>query len=241
MKKSIILFFILAALLIGCMPHKEPADITENMEKKPDVSITEATEAVETAKDTQLTGYEGYDYIIRKYVTAMTDNWTWEQFQQNDISPNILLDDTTILNSLGWCLLDLDQNGIEELVISDGVHLFDLYVMQPHNGEPGHLISAYPDSYQLCENGIIQCQEYYSGTTMWRWYQFSENDVHQVELVFFDGQTDEYSYGTDGTDGHRLTPISEEEWQAVMAKHRTADLPLTPFVAPEFFDSPEAE
>lgn len=185
-----------------------------------------------------LTGYAGFDYIINKYTTALTENWTWEQLEQNDISPNILLDDTIIRNNLGWCLLDIDKNGIEELVISDGVHLLDLFVMQPHNGSPSHLLSAYPDDYQLCENGIILCREYYSGTTMWRWLQLSDIDYVQRDIVFYDGQLDQYYYGVDG---EKLKPISKDEAGNLINRDQTAELTLTPFVAPEPFATNETD
>lgn len=176
-----------------------------------------------------LTGYEGFDYIINKYITALTENWTWEQLAQNDISPNILLDDAAIRDDLGWCLLDIDKNGVEELVVSDGVHLFDLFVMQPHNGGPGHLFSAYPDDYQLCENGIIRCQEYYSGRGTWRWLQLSGIDYVQQDIVSYDGDLDQYYYGTNG---EKLKPISKDEAGDLINRYRTAELALTPFAEP---------
>ena len=182
-----------------------------------------------------LTGYEGYDYILHKYVTALTENWTWEQCQQNDISPSILSDATTVCSNLGWCLLDIDKNGAEELVISNGVELFDLYVMQPDDGGPGHLLSACPNFYQLCENDLILCREYYSGRGTWRWLRLSGIDYVQQDLVEYDGQLDQYYYGTDGTDGHRLTPISKDEAGDLINRYRTAELTLTPLLEPEPF------
>lgn len=190
------------------------------------------TEIPSVEVSNSLTGYESFDYIINKYITALTENWTWEQLAQNDISPNILLDDTIIRNNLGWCLLDIDKNGIEELVISDGVHLIDLFVMQPHNGGPNHLLSAYPDDYQLCENGIILCREYYSGTTMWRWLRLSDVGYVQRDIVFYDGQLDQYYYGADG---ENLEPIPEDEAGNLINRDRTAELTLIHFVEQEPF------
>lgn len=184
-----------------------------------------------------LTEYKEFDHIISKYVTALTENWTTSQCEQNDISPNIL-DDTTIRNNLGWCLLDIDKNGVDELIISDGVHLFDLYVMQPHNGSPGHVISAYPDDYQLCENGIILCREYYSGTTMWRWLQLSDIDYVQRDIAFYDGQIDQYYYGVDD---ENLKPISKDEVGNLINRERTAELSLTLFLEPEPFNPNEMD
>lgn len=188
--------------------------------------------AAEVTRD--LTGYESFDYIIDKYVTALTENWTWDQLQQNDISPSIL-GNNTVCSNLGWCLLDIDGDGIDELVISDGVKLFDLYVIQPHNGSLNHLLSACPYYYQLCENGMIRCQEFYSGRGTWRWLYLAEQSYFQKELVTYDGQLDQYYYGGDGSDGGKLRPISEEEAMNIINRDRTAELILTPFVEPGDF------
>lgn len=185
-----------------------------------------------------LTGYAGFDYIINKYITALTEHWTWEQLAQNDISPNILLDDTIIRNNLGWCLLDIDENGIEELVISDGVHLLDLFVIQPHNNGLRHLFSAYPDDYQLCENGIIRCREYYSGGGTWRWLQLSDIGYVQQDIVSYDGELDQYYYGANG---EKLKPISKDEAGDLINRYQTAELTLTPFLEPEPFAPNETD
>lgn len=183
-------------------------------------------------------GYEVFDHIIQKYVTAINEGWTAEQCEQNDISPQIF-SDTTIPHNLGWCLLDIDSNGIEELVVSDGVHLFDLYVMQPHNGGPGHLICANGgETYQLCENGVIQNQGFYSGTTAWRNYTLVDTDIIQQDIVFYDGELNQYYYGTDGED---LEPISKDKAGNLINRYRTVEVTLTPFIEQPPFDPNEQE
>lgn len=183
-----------------------------------------------------LTGYEEFDYIVNKYVTALNRNWTREHCEQNDISPDIF-SETTIRNNLGWCLLDIDKNGVEELVISDGVHLFDLYVMMPHNGGPGHLVCANNgESYQLCENGVIQNHGFYSGTTAWRNYTLVDVDIIQRDIVFYDGELNQYYYGTDGKD---LEPISKDKAGNLINGDRTLELTLIHFVEAEPFDPDE--
>ncbi len=177
-------------------------------------------------------GYEAFDHIIRKYVTAITEGWTEAQCEQNDISPQIL-SDTCIQYNLGWCLVDIDSNGIEELVVSDGVHLFDLYVMMPHDGSPGHLVMANGgETYQLCENGVIEKHGLYSGTTAWRYYTLREIDLVQRDMVFYEGATNQYSYGTSDND---LQPIAKEKAGEIIGRDRTMELNLTPLVeAPDF-------
>jgi len=183
------------------------------------------------------TGYEGFDHILDKYSYALAEKWTAEQCQQNDISPDIL-SETTITYNLGWCLVDIDNNGIEELIISDGVDLFDLYVMMPHNGGPGHLISANGgDAWSLRKNGVILQQGWYSGASAWRFYTLSDIDLIQKDMLFYEGETNQYSYGADDDS---LTPISKEKAGEIMARDKNAELELEYFI-PQTFDPDEVQ
>ena len=183
-------------------------------------------------KEDTLTGYKVFDQIIGTYATAIHEGWTEHQCEQNDISPQIL-SDTCIQYNLGWCLLDIDGNSVEELIVSDGVHLFDLYVMMPHDGSPGHLVMANGgESWQLCENGVIQKHGLYSGTTAWRYYTLRDIDLVQRDMVFYEGATNQYSYGTSD---HDLRPIAKEKAGEIIGRDRTMELSLTKFVDPEPF------
>lgn len=192
-------------------------------------------------EDYSLTGYEGYDDIVSKYVTALTENWTDEQCEQNDISPDIF-SSTTISHDLGWCLRDIDKNGVEELIISDGVHLFDLYVMQPHNSGPGHLIMANGgESYQLSEDGTIEQFIGFSKGMSRIYFELSGIELVQKNMLYYTNSDpnnpyvaiNQYSYGT-GVDD--LKVISKEEAGKIIGSHRTAELMLTPFLDRGTFD-----
>lgn len=174
---------------------------------------------------------ELYLPIIEKYKTALTENWTWEQCDQADISREIAFD-TTIRNDLGWCLLDIDQNGIEELIISDGVKLFDLYTLMHTDGQPGHLLCASSDIYTLCKDGTIERRELYSGTSFWRWLRLSGMDLVEQNVMFYEGEQNRYSYGTREEE---LQPISKEEAGDYLtnAEKSAMELLLTPFVKEE--------
>lgn len=190
------------------------------------------------------TGFHAYDYIVSKYVEALTENWSKQQCEENDISPEIFAD-TTIRNDLGWCLLDLDSDGVEELIISDGITLFDVYVMQPHNGGPGHLISlvydeyTYTDNYTLCKDGTIEHFQVSSQEgPSWRvWYRLAGIDL-VVESVLCH-RDNQYFYGASE---QSMNPISKEEAGPIVTdKEKSAmELELTRFVEAEPF-YPDAE
>lgn len=193
------------------------------------------TEIKSSGETEYQSGYEAFDHIIEKYVTALTENWTEEQCQQNDISP-MILDNTTITHNLGWCLVDIDKNGIEELAISDGVNLFDLYVMMPHDGGPGHIICANGgEAWSLRENGVILQQGWYSGASAWRYYTLSDIDLIQRDMLFYEGETNQYSYGADDDS---LTPISKDKAGEIIARDENAELEVNFFV-PQTFDPDE--
>lgn len=193
------------------------------------------TEIKSSGETEYQSGYEGFDHVIQKYVTALTENWTEAQCQQNDISP-MILDNTTITHNLGWCLVDIDKNGIEELVISDGVNLFDLYVMMPHDGGPGHIICANGgEVWSLRENGVILKQGWYSGASAWRFYTLSDIDLIQKDVLFYEGETNQYSYGADDDS---LTPISKDKAGEIIARDENAELEVNFFV-PQTFDPDE--
>lgn len=194
-----------------------------------------------------LTGYAAYDSIVDKYRNALTIGFTREQCENSDISPAIL-DETTLKSDLGWCLLDLDGNGVEELIVSDGVYLFDLYVMMPHNGGPGHLImSNVPsDHYMLCMDGTIEHRSNFSKGASWKYYRLSGMDLNLENILIYRNEyegteaAEMYYYGTDE---ENVQPISKDEAGnlLVSTKRSAMELNLTPFVEQAPFDPDEAE
>ena len=172
---------------------------------------------------------EQYERIIEKYKTALTEDWSWEQCDEAGSSRQILFD-WVIRNDLGWCLLDLDNNGTEELIVSDGVHLFDLYTFA---GEPTQVLSAYPTSYTLCKDGTIEQRENYGVDTFWTWYNFSGTKLVMEDILHLDGDSHKYFYGITKDN---LGSISEDEAGTYLVNtEKTAmELTLTPFVEKEF-------
>lgn len=173
---------------------------------------------------------EQYAFIVEKYKTALLENWTWEQCDEAEISRQIMFN-TTNMNDLGWCLLDLDGNGVQELVVSDGEYLFDCYTLTT---QVKHVFSASPvDHYSLCKDGTIKHRSNFGVDTFWTWYDISATKLAMQGILHYDGDTDKYFYGT--TKDH-LGSISEEEAETYLVnpEKTTMDLTLTPFVEREF-------
>ena len=176
-----------------------------------------------------------YAPVLEKYKTALTENWSREQCDQNGISRQIM-SDTTNRNDLGWCILDMDQNGIDELVISDGSSLFDLYTLQ--NGLPVQILSGHPDSYTLCADGTIQMHTLFSKGCSWSFYVLSDRGLMLNNILIYRNEyegtkaTERYYFGSDGDN---VQPISKDEAGNLIVSN-PMKLELTPFMEKYTFD-----
>ena len=206
---------------------------------------------------------ERYTLILEKYKTALLENWTWEQCDAADISRMILFD-TTNKNNLGWCLLDLDNNGTEELVISDGETLIDMYCLVPEDVQPEDMIRQETNmdyflsctdgichviksddsmSYTLHENGILRLQHIKPEETGWCFYQFHYKGMKLEGVLTYRPHhsavtvVSGYQYGSD-TDN--LTSISKDQAGEILFRYAEMEVKLTPFVEKEFQEVKEA-
>lgn len=176
---------------------------------------------------------EQYNLILEKYRTALTESWSWEQCDEADISRQIMFD-WVKKNDLGWFLLDIDENGAEELIISDGTHLFDLYTIR--NGQPIHLLRAHPDHYTLCKDSTIEQRQHQNEVnTYWRWYHLSGSELIPENVVYLEAKTHQYYYGTDDKS---MEKVSEDEaGKYLVNSEKTAmEWNLVPFVEKEYPD-----
>lgn len=209
---------------------KEAMDISYRYEHQK-LSLTWLTDTASFQQNTD--SAERYTPILEKYKTALTENWTWEQCDAADISRQILFN-TTNKNDLGWCIMDIDDNGADELIISDGTYLFDLYTLIPTDGKPGHLLSAHPNHYTLCKDGTIECREHENVINIyWHWFELSGMDLVRQEVVFYEGEKHQYSYGEDIM---HLKVVSENEAGSYLTNPEKSAmaLKLIPFLDKQF-------
>ena len=119
----------------------------------------------EKTDDTSNTLPEGFAHVIEKYEKATTEDWTKEQYMQNDIS--FLVASKDIYWQYGYAQVDLNGDGSNELIITDGEEIYDLYILM-EDGGAGHIISATDErSYFLCKDNIIGCQSLGTESTSW--------------------------------------------------------------------------
>lgn len=111
-----------------------------------------------TLQEEAITSYPAYDEIIRKYYEGMASGWSMEDFRENDLC--YLAGYEMGESSLGYCTMDINGDGIEELMIGSvnenaytGM-FFDLYTIV--DGQISLVISSGErDRYYLCEDYTI--------------------------------------------------------------------------------------
>lgn len=187
-----------------------------------------AEAAEDAGADTDRTAGTGADSqyrpILEKYVAAIREHKKPGQCSEEDIS--LLTGYVEGLDGLGWYCQDLDGNGVEELIVSDGNVIYDLYTME--NDKAIHLVTGFErNSYQLCENGIIKNlgsnSAAESGYTM---YRLVGSGLVQEQVVTFDATQDpENPWFV----GFEKAPVSEAEAQAVIDSYPEIEIPITLF------------
>ena len=140
----------------------------------------------------------------------------------------------TSSSDLGYCTMDIDGDGIEELMIgsvnadADTSMFFDLYTMV--NGQRSLVISSGErDRYYLCEDHTIANEA--SGGAMsssFKYYDFVSGQLQIKENVFLDGfdhPENPWFYTTTEDCTDYSTPISEEEGQNIRGKYSHMNIP----------------
>lgn len=216
---------VFGGLGIGMLKNRQSMSASS---AEPSFSAVPATQAQDPT-ETSLTGANAYyGSILNKYATALRDNWDVAQCHFADISPRIIEED--VRDKLGFCLRDLDGNGIEELIVSDGEQVYDVFTILPNDGV-GHLFCASENMWlTLCEGNVIKQQETVDGATYWEFCALVNGIDFSIQevVVLRDGQ---YYSGSSKTD---VQPISKDEAGDIIvsSKYPRVKLDVTPLPSP---------
>ena len=187
------------------MGHRASAMITEEKANSVVKEYTPAVLDLHALNVNRASGENSYDAVLEKYRTALQDVWSDSQCEAEDISPEI----PTALPDLGWTLMDLDGNGGQELIVSDSKRVYDIYTIMPEDGNVLHILTAWgSNADRVCENGMIQMQEFYSKGCAWMWFALEGMELKLQDMVFYTNSNAEnqYSYGPDSD---HLEPIEK--------------------------------
>ena len=157
-----------------------------------------------------------YASVVERYKQALAEKWDLQQCGDNDISLMIsyFVDEPDRISAQ---MMDLDSNGVDELIITDGMMIYDLYTMQ--NGSPVKLLTGWErNAYRLCQNNVIYNQGSNGAASSVRnFYQLMGGELVMVESVVFDAIKDFDNPWFRSSDGETPeVPITEEEANRIM-------------------------
>lgn len=168
------------------------------------------------------TGNTEFDSILEKYETAVSERWDAGRCASEDIS--ILVRDVQSADKLGYALVDLNGDGSEELLITDGNMIYDMYALV--EGEVRHLLTGWERmAYYLCDDNVIA----YVGTgsaaaVEYRFFTYVERDMtRSVATVTFDASKD-----PDNPWSNEISRITEQEAQEIINSYPYITIAFTP-------------
>lgn len=167
-----------------------------------------------------------YEAALDKYVRAVREGWGTEKCSENEIS--MLCAEPETAQKLGYALVDLDENGEEELIVAadeESQVIVDLYTLS--GGVPVRVFSSEESSlYFLKEGNRIENIILESGScTNYIFSRLNGAELIQEDILRFDTLRDLDNPWFMGFD---LQPISEEEAKAVIDANARQRITLTP-------------
>lgn len=170
---------------------------------------------------------EAYQPVIAKYVTALTEHWGGEACSNADIS--ILVSYVTSPSELGYALLDLDNDGTDELVIANDAErqvIYDLYSLV--DGKLVHVFTGWDrNSYELREGfRILNIGSNGAASADYVYCHLSNGQLVTDSLIRFDAATDPDHPWFRGTGENDLAPITDENWSEDEIYSAAASLPI---------------
>lgn len=170
---------------------------------------------------------EAYQPVIAKYITALTEHWGGEACSNADIS--ILVSYATSPSELGYALLDLDNDGTDELVIANDAErqvIYDLYSLV--DGKLVHVFTGWDrNSYELREGyRILNIGSNGAASADYVYCHLSNGQLVTDSLIRFDAATDPDHPWFRGTGENDLAPITDENWSEDEIYSASASLPI---------------
>ena len=171
---------------------------------------------------------EAYQPVIAKYVTALTEHWGGEACSNADIS--ILVSYATSPSELGYALLDLDNDGTDELIIANDAErqvIYDLYSLV--DGKLVHVFTGWDrNSYELRVGyRILNIGSNGAASADYVYCHLSNGQLVTDSLIRFDAATDPDHPWFRGTGENDLVPITDENWSEDEIYSAAASLPIT--------------
>lgn len=104
--------------------------------------------------------YSAYDEFIKKVTNGLTNGFTTKEMESLDLA-DVFYTSRSIKYKAGYMFKDLDENGIDELILGvngeDGYYtIYDIFTLD--NGQMKQVVKGGErSSYYLCTNGMLKC------------------------------------------------------------------------------------
>lgn len=180
--------------------------------------------------------YSAYDEFIKKVTNGLTNGFTTKEMESLDLA-DVFYTSRTIKYKAGYMFKDLDENGIDELILGvngeDGYYtIYDIFTLD--NGQMKQVVKgAERSSYYLCTNGMLKCiGSSGANYTSYEYYEYSGTTVTMKECVFTDVKMPgyKYFYSTIRPYDEYATPMRDEDAEVLKYSYKDEKLTFTLFV-----------
>jgi len=206
-------------------PSETAAPAETTVPEESSASVEVATVPIST-EETVPGMPEAYQTVLDRYVTAVKEKWDFIQCEENQICYMIIFNYD--LSKLGYHLADLDNNGLPELIISDGNVIYDLYTLD--SGEARWVLSGGErNTYQLCEGGFLYNRGSNGASShVENFYYLKDGNLILKENIFFDAMSESSVWTWTGEGSETAEAISEEEASEIIAAYEKVQIPMIP-------------
>ena len=218
---------IYAAWHFGLLTQAYQAVLEYRQERVQEQNTTPSEAPPTEEQDSEQTVLESYKTLVSKYRTAIRENWDATRCMEEDIS--ILVTFLTEPDQLSAVRMDLDENGVPELVITDGNVIYDLYAYM--EGKAVHVLSgAERNRYSLtAANEIVNVGSNGAASTVYTFYRYSMGNLIVDQRVIFDAGVDpENPWFRGFGEVEDADPISEDDANAIIDSYPTVEISCVP-------------
>ena len=167
-----------------------------------------------------------YGPILEKYITADIEEWNPEQYMAADIS--YMVWEMDIFQEYGYALIDLDDNGIDELIITDGERIFDIFTIMEEKGVQHILTAGERLRYFLCEDHVVGYRGSSGAANTVVGYYTLKNGMDLVPVIWLQFDTDTWYKSDSGSyfDPHPgpMIEITEDEARHIQESYRGVEI-----------------
>lgn len=174
-----------------------------------------------------------YRPLLINYTKALKENWTLQKWEQAGLCQTLY--EVEDKENFSYSLMDMDDNGVDELLIFGGAELYALYILR--DDQPEERLSwkihhgAQRQSILLCENDVVKiCQKDSSGCTYTSFYSLGKDGLGATDLVMVDTamQTPDGQWYA-GPNEKDAVPVTEDEAFDMIVSYPTQSLLIVKF------------